>query len=227
MPQSTRATKPERSPQNEWVEHIINRAAIAAILFDPRVAETLLEIPDAALGRMLKNHLCKAVGQAMVYGIDLPALCEEEDRLRKRVRPESERTPEKKPFPRYRDANTKRYPLVLQGKVLRKHDFCTSAGLTEKKLAKLVESQRVFAVFFGPEAYYPAFFLSTTIFRDDFRKVIRGLGKIDPWSMFDFFTTAIESLGGATPLQRLSAGDVTPVVREATTAAEQYARLFP
>jgi hypothetical protein len=111
--------------------------------------------------------------------------------------------------------------------VLRKHDFCLSAGLTEKKLAKLVESGRLFPVFFGPEAYYPAFFLSTTIFRDDFRKVIRGLGKIDPWSMFDFFTTAIESLGGATPLQRLSAGDVTPVVREATTAAEQYARLFP
>ncbi|MDR6392573.1 hypothetical protein [Paraburkholderia phenoliruptrix] len=227
MPRSTRATKPETSTQNEWVEHIINRAAIAAILFDPRVAETLLEIPDAALGRMFKNHLCKAVGQAMVYGIDLPALCEEEDRLRKRVKPESERTPGKKPSPRYRDANTKRYPLVLQGKVLRKHDFCNSAGLTEKKLAKLVESQRVFAVFFGPEAYYPAFFLSTTIFRDDFRKVIRSLGKVDPWSMFDFFTTPIESLGGATPLQRLSAGYVKPVVHEATTAAEQYARLFP
>ncbi|MFM0309612.1 hypothetical protein P0D71_17655 [Paraburkholderia sp. RL17-383-BIF-A] len=227
MPRSTRATKPETSPQNEWVEHIIHRAAIAAILFDPRVAETLLEIPDAALGRMFKNHLCKAVGQAMVYGIDFPALSEEEDRLRKRVKPESERAPEKKPSPRYRDANTKRYPLVLQGKVLRKHDFCISAGLTEKKLAKLVESQRLFPVFFGPEAYYPAFFLSTTIFRDDFRRVIRALGKTHSWTMFDFFTTPIASLNGATPLQRLSAGDVGPVVEDAKSFVEQYARLFP
>jgi hypothetical protein len=116
---------------------------------------------------------------------------------------------------------------VLQGKVLRKDDFCNSAGVTEKKLAKLVESQRVFSVFFGPEAYYPAFFLSTSIFRDDFKKVIRALGKTDPWAMFDFFTTPLESLGSATPLQRLAAEDVEPVVEEAASFAEQCARLFP
>ncbi|MGY6255511.1 hypothetical protein ACXIVK_18780 [Paraburkholderia caledonica] len=227
MPRSTRPTKNETSLNEEWVDHIIHRAAIAAILFDPKVAETLLEIPDAALGRMFKNHLCKVAGVATVYGIDLPALRDEEDKLRKRVKPESKRTAGHKPSPRYRDANPERYPLVLQGKVLRKHDFCISAGLTEKKLARFVESQRVFHVFFGPEAYYPAFFLSTTIFRDDFRKVIRSLGKADPWSMFDFFTTPTGSLGGATPLQRLSAGDVEPVLQEAATLAEQYARLFP
>ena len=227
MPQSTRATKRGTSLDDEWVQHLFSRAAVAAILCDPKGAETLLEIPDAALGRMFKNHLCKAVGQAMVYGIDLPALREEEDKLRKRVRPESRRMPEHKPGPRYRDANVARYPLVLQGKVLRKHDFCNSAAVTEKKLAKLVESQRVFRVFFGPEAYYPAFFLSTSIFRDDFKKVIRALGKTDPWTMFDFFTMAHETLGGTTPLQRLSVEDVEPVVEEATTFAEEYARLFP
>lgn len=227
MPRSTRATKDETSLKEEWVEHIIHRAVVAAILCDRKGAEALLEIPDAALGRMFKNHLCKAIGQATVYGIDLPALREEEDELRKRVRPESKRTPEHKPSPRYRDANVARYPLVLQGKVLRKDDFCNSAGVTEKKLAKLLESQRMFRVFFGPEAYYPAFFLSPSIFRDDFKKVIRALGKTDPWTMFDFFTTSHESLGGATPLQRLSVEDVKPVVEEAATFAEQYARLFP
>ncbi|MFX1715556.1 hypothetical protein [Paraburkholderia sp. A1RO-5L] len=209
------------------MEHIINRAVVAAILCDPKGAETLLEIPDAALGRMFKNHLCKAVGQAMAYGIDLTALCEEEDKLRKRVKSESKQTPVHMPFPRYRDANVARYPLVLQGKVLRKHDFCNAAGVTEKKLTKLVESRRVFRVFFGPEAYYPAFFLSPSIFRNDFKKVIRALGKTDPWTMFDFFMMSHESLGGATPLQRLSVEDVEPVVEEAVTFAEQYARLFP
>jgi hypothetical protein len=85
----------------------------------------------------------------------------------------------------------------------------------------------MFRLHFGPEPYYPAFFLSPMIFRDDFRKVIRRLGKIDSWTMFDFFTTPIESLDGATPLQRLSAEDVKPVMAEAVSFAEQYARLFP
>ncbi|BBU30234.1 hypothetical protein BTHE68_39680 [Burkholderia sp. THE68] len=227
MPQSTHSAENKTTANEEWLEHIIHRAVVAAILCDPKGAEALLEIPDAALGRMFKNHLCKAVGQATVYGIDLPALREKEDELRKRVGPESNRMPEHKPSPKYRDANVARYPLVLQGKVLRKHDFCNSAGVTEKKLAKLVESQRVFRVFFGPEAYYPAFFLSPSIFRDDFKKVVRALGRTDPWTIFDFFTMPHESLGGATPLQRLSVGDVKPIVEEAASFAEQYSRLFP
>ncbi|MPW22154.1 hypothetical protein GCT13_36310 [Paraburkholderia sp. CNPSo 3157] len=208
------------------MQHLINRAVVAAILFDPKVAETLLEIPDAALGRMFKNHLCKVVGQAMVYGIDLPALREEEERLRERVKRASKRAPEHEPLPGPNKANVARYPLVLQGKVLRVHDFCMAAGITEKKLDKFVDSGRMFRVYFGPEAYCPAFFLSSMIFRDDFKNVIRGLGKTDPWVMFDFFTTPIESLGGATPLQRLSVEDVEPVVEEAKSFAEQYAQLY-
>lgn len=51
MPRSTRATENDPSLNEEWVDHIIHRAAIAAILLDPKVAEPLLEIPDAALGR--------------------------------------------------------------------------------------------------------------------------------------------------------------------------------
>jgi len=85
----------------------------------------------------------------------------------------------------------------------------------------------MFRVFFGREAYCPAFFLSSMIFRDDFRKVIRSLGKTDSWATFDFFTTPVESLGGPTPLQWLSVEDVEPVVEEAVAFAEQYARLFP
>ncbi|WP_208454772.1 hypothetical protein [Caballeronia sp. BCC1704] len=226
MPRSADNTGNQAALSEKWLDHIFHRAAVAVILCDPKGAEALLEIPDAALGRMLKNHLCKAVGQAMVYGIDLAAIRKEEDKLRKRVRPESRRMPEHKSSPRYRDANVARYPLVLQGKVLRKHDFCNSAGVTEKKLAKLVKSQRVFPVFFGPDAYYPAFFLSPSIFRDDFRNVIRALGKTDGWAMFDFFTTPIESLGSTTPLQRLAAEDVELVVKEASSFAEQFARLF-
>ncbi|TDN68869.1 hypothetical protein [Paraburkholderia sp. BL10I2N1] len=227
MPRTMRATKNETSLKDEWVQHIIRRTVIAAVLFDPKVAETLLKIPDAALGRIFKNHLCEVVGVATVYGIDLPALREEEENLRKRVKRASQRTPEHEPLPGANKANAERYPLVLQGKVLRTSDFCAAAGITEKKLDKYVASSRMFRVYFGPEPYYPAFFLSHMIFRDDFAKVIRRLGEIDSWTMFDFFTTPVDSLGGSTPLQRLSAEDVEPVVEEAVRFAEQYARLFP
>ncbi|MFM0009096.1 hypothetical protein [Paraburkholderia sediminicola] len=223
VPQSRRDTKNDTSLDDEWLQHIIRRAVVAAVLFDPKAAEKLLEIPDAALGRLFKNHLCEVIGLATVYGIDLPALREDEENLRKRDRRASKRAPGHEP----NNARAERYPLVLQGKVLRTHDFCNAAGITEKTLDKYVASNRMFRVYFGPDAYCPAFFLSPMIFRDDFRKVIRRLGKIDSWTMFDFFTTPIESLDGATPLQRLSAQDVAPVVDEAATFAEQYARLFP
>lgn len=227
MPRSTRDTKNDTSLDDEWVHHIIRRAVVSAILCDPKVIETLLQIPDAALGRLFKNHLCEAIGVATVYGIDLAELQEDEENLRKRVKRASKRIPEHEPSPRSSKANAERYPLVLHGKVLRTHDFCNAAGITEKKLDKFVDSGRMFRVYFGPEPYYPAFFLSHMIFRDDFRKVIRSLGKTDSWSMFDFFTTSVDSLGGSTPLQRLSAQDVEAVVEEAASFAEQYARLFP
>jgi hypothetical protein len=227
MPRSTRATKNETSLNDAWVQHVLRRAVVAAILCDPKVVETLLQIPDAVLGQMFKNHLCEVTGTAMVFGIDLPALREEGETLRKRVKRASKGTLGHEPLPAANKANFERYALVLQGKVLRTHDFCNAACITEKTLNKYVASNRMFRVYFGPDAYIPAFFLSPMIFRDDFRKVIRSLGKTDPWAMFDFFTTPIESLDGATPLQRLSAEDVKPVVEEAASFAERYARLFP
>src|SRR6185437_12918128 len=207
-PRSTRETKNDTSLNEEWIQHILRRAVVAAILCDPKATEILLQIPDAALGRMFKNHLCETMGIAAAYGIDLPALREEEETLRKRVRRAAKGTPEHEPLPGANKANAERYPLVLQGKVLRTHDFCNAAGITEKTLDKYVASNRMFRVYFGPDAYCPAFFLTPMIFRDDFRKVIRRLGKIDSWTMFDFFTTPIESLDGDTPLQRLSVEDV-------------------
>ncbi|MGF6568654.1 hypothetical protein ABH945_000730 [Paraburkholderia sp. GAS333] len=230
MPQSADATKNITSLDDVRVQHVIRRVVVAAILCDPKATETFLNIPDAALGRMFKNHLCKVAGLATVYGIDLVALLEEEENLRKRTERASKQPPESEPLPGPSKSNAERYPLVLQGKLLRTHDFCKAAGITEKMLDKLIAANRMFRVYFGAELYCPAFFLTPMIFRDDFRKVIRSLGKTDPWAMFDFFTTPIESLGlgvPATPLQRLSVEDVEPVVQEAAAFAEQYARLSP
>jgi hypothetical protein len=226
-PRSKRDTTTDTSLNEEWMQHILRRAVVAAILCDPKATETLLEIPDAALGRLFRNHLSEVVGLATVYGIDFAELQEDAENLRKRVKRASRRAPDHEPLPRANKANAQRYPLVLQGKVLRTHDFCNAAGITEKKLEKLIDSGRMFLVCYGPDAYCPAFFLSAMIYRDDFRKVMRSLGKIDAWTMFDFFTTPAESLNGATPLQRLSVEDVEPVVREAVSFAEQYARLVP
>ncbi|WP_241300251.1 hypothetical protein [Burkholderia stabilis] len=226
-PRSSRVTRADKPVDKEWIGHIIRRAVVAAILCDPKVIETLLQMPDAALGRLFKNQLCEVMGIATVYEIDLQGLRDEEEKLRKRVRRATKEARDREPLPADNRANAERYPLVLQGKVLRTHDFCNAAGITEKKLDRFVDSGRMFRVYFGPEPYYPAFFLAPMIFRDDFRKVIRSLGEIDAWTKFDFFTTPIESLNGDTPLQRLSVEDVKSVVKEAAIFAEQFARLFP
>lgn len=132
-PRSTRETKNDTSLNEEWIQHILRRAVVAAILCDPKATETLLQIPDAALGRMFKNHLCEAMGIAEAYGLDLSALREEEENLRKRVKRASKGTPEHEPIPGANKANAERYPLVLQGKLLRTRDFCNAAGITEKE----------------------------------------------------------------------------------------------
>lgn len=227
MRRSTRDTKSDASLDDEWVQHILRRVAVAAVLIDPKLAETLLTIPAAALGQLIKNQLCEVVGVATVYGIDLTALRDAGENLRERIKHALKQTPEREQLLYPYETNAERYPLVLQGKLLRAKDFCKAAGITEKKLDKRVASRRMFGVLFGTEYYYPAFFLSPLIYRDDFAKVVRCLGKIDTWTMFDFFTTPVESLGGSTPLQLLKAKDVEPVAEEAATFGKWHTHVHP
>ncbi|MBC8736379.1 hypothetical protein F6X40_05945 [Paraburkholderia sp. UCT31] len=213
MPRSARDENDVTSLKDARIEYAIRQAVVAAILFDPKGFEAILELSDVEVGRLLKNELCIVAGVATVYDLDLPSIREEEENLRKRFKRASKpRTSEQEASTESVTANSERYSLVRQGKVLRRDDFCKAAAITEKKLSKNVASGRIFSVDFGQEPYYPAFFLPSVIHRNDFGKVIRRLGETSGWNKWDFFTTPIEPEGGSTPLQLLAIKEVKRVL---------------
>ncbi|MGF6379810.1 hypothetical protein OKW31_002723 [Paraburkholderia atlantica] len=217
MPRSAGGKKNDTSLEDARIQHVIRRAVVAAVMFDPKGVSALLELPDVELGRLFKNHLWEAAAVVTVFNLDLPSISEQEENLRKRFKRISKlRTPQHEALTESAMvASPERYPLVLQGKVLRTEDFCQAAHITEKQLLKYVASGRIFSVDFGPEPYYPAFFLSSMIYRDDFAKVIRRLGDTPAWSKWDFFTTPIDSQEGSTPLQLLMVEEVETVLKAA------------
>ncbi len=222
MRRPARWTNDSTSPEEAQIEYAIRQAVVAAILFDPIGVEAILELSDAEIGRLLKDKLRKMAGVATVYNLDLPAIREEEENLRRRIKRASmRRTSAPEASTKSVIANSERYLLVRQGKVLRRDDFCKAAAMTEKKLSKNVASGRIFSVDLGQEPYYPAFFLPSVIHRNDFAKVIRRLGETPGWEKWDFFTTPIESEGGATPLQLLTIKKVKKVLTVAADFAER------
>lgn len=222
MPRSARDENDVTSLKDARIEHVIRQAVVAAILFDPKGAEAILELSDVEIGRLFKNKLCEVAGVATVYNLDLSSICEEQANFRRRTKRASKpRTSELEASTESVVANSEHCPLFRQGKVLRRDDFCKAAAMTEKKLRKNVASGRIFTVDFGQEPYYPAFFLPSVIDRNDFAKVIRRLGETPGWRKWDFFTTPIESEGGVTPLQLLTIKEVKKVL---TAAADFGAR---
>ncbi|WP_454826654.1 hypothetical protein [Paraburkholderia xenovorans] len=191
---------------------------------DPEGARKLLELPAEELGRLLKKSIWQIMGTATILNLDLQAMRDEEERLRKRVaRIAKQRTPreDSRKSALERSGHSS---LVREGKLLRAEDYCRATGITEKKLNRYLASARIFTVELKGDSYVPAFFLSPMIHRDAFAKVIRRLGDassgLEKW---DFFTAPIASLDGSTPLQLLAIEDVPA----ATKAAKDFAKRKP
>ncbi|CAB3795571.1 hypothetical protein LMG28614_04202 [Paraburkholderia ultramafica] len=170
---------------------------------------------------MFKNRLWEVIGVSTILNVDLPSMHDEDENLRKRVRRQSKpRTSENEDALQSASANSERYDLVHQGKLLRMEDYLGAADVTEKKLSKSLASGKVFSVELEGEAYIPAFFLSPMIHHNDFAKVVRSLDDTSGWDRWEFFTTPAETLGGSTPLQFLAIKKVKPVLK----AAEEFAK---
>ncbi|PRY05601.1 hypothetical protein [Paraburkholderia sp. BL25I1N1] len=226
MLRPARQTEETTALEDARVDYAIGRAVAAAILVDPAGVEALLDIPDAELGRLFKNRLWKIIGVATVYNLDLRAMREEDERLRKRSSHLSKvRASELEG--KTQGALAARYALVQDGKLLREKDFCLAAHITVKKLGKDLTSGRIFSANAGRARYYPAFFLSHMIGRNDLARVIRRLRDTPGWSKWDFFTTATKELGGWTPLQLLKNGEVKTVLMAAAEFAKGHASQLP
>ncbi|REE17725.1 hypothetical protein B0G71_0686 [Paraburkholderia sp. BL27I4N3] len=169
---------------------------------------------------MFKNQLWRVIGVSTILNLDLPALHQEGENLRKRIRRQSKLRTHEDAI-QSESANAERHALVDHGKLLRMEDYIGAAGVTEKKLSKSLASGKVFSVELEGEVYIPGFFLSPMIHHNDFAKVIRSLGDISGWSRWDFFTTPAETLGGSTPLQFLAIKKVKPVLKAAGEFAKR------
>ncbi|WMY09082.1 excisionase family DNA-binding protein [Paraburkholderia phenoliruptrix] len=195
---------------------------MAALLVDPIGWNALLEqLSDVQLGRMFKNRLWKVIGVSTILNIDLPSMRDEGEKLRKSVSRKSKlRKDENDDLIQRTSANSERYDLVRQGKLLRMDDYLGAADVTEKKLSKSLASGKVFSVELDGGVYIPGFFLSPMINHNDFAKAIRGLGAASGWDRWDFFTTPTEALGDSTPLQFLAINKVKPVLKAADEVAK-------
>jgi hypothetical protein len=192
------------------MEYLFRRAAVAAVMFDLRAAEALLELSDAEVGRRFKTCLARMMGVATVLDLDLHSIREEDEKqLSKNKRGAIRRM-------------LSRNTLVVDGKLLRAEIVCEALGITEQRLSKDVSRGRIFSVEVEGGQYYPAFFLARELDRKDLSTVTRRLDGLTGWEKWDFFTEPKESLGGLTPLQALLRGEVKQVLRAATAAvAEQ------
>jgi hypothetical protein len=163
---------------------------------------------------MFKNQLWRVIGVSTILNLDLPALHQEGENLRKRIRRQSKLRTHEDAI-QSESANAERHALVRHGKLLRMKDYIGAAGVTEKKLSKSVASGKIFTVELEGALYIPAFFLSPLIPHSDFAKVMRSIGDTSGWSRWDFLTTPAEALGGSTPLQFLAIKKVKPVLKAA------------
>ncbi|WP_061125966.1 hypothetical protein [Caballeronia catudaia] len=192
------------------MEYLFRRAAVAAVLFDPRAAQELLKLPDAEVGRLFKIHLARVMGVATVLNVDLRSLREQDEKQRsKRKRGAIRRM-------------SSRNALVAEGKLLRAGIVCEALSITGRRLNKRIAKGRIFSVEVGGEQYYPAFFLAKELDRKDLAKVTRRLDGSTGWSKWSFFAEPKESLGGLTPLQALMRGDVKQVLRTAKAVVKQF-----
>jgi len=199
MPRPARATKDNPPLDDTRVQHMLRSAAVAVILFDPIAAEALLDLPDVEVGRRFKICLARVMGTATVLNLDLASIREEDGR--------SNRGSEQR--------RSARDSLVAEGKLLRAAIVCQALGITEQRLAKDVESGRIFEVDIESRQYFPAFFLANELDRKQLRKVVRRLEGLTGWEKWEFFTTPRASLAKLTPLQVLLHGDVKQVLQTA------------
>jgi excisionase family DNA binding protein len=218
MPRPVRDANDDAVLKQDRAEHFIHVAVVAAILVEPKGVAEWLDVPDDELGRRFKNRLWKAAGIATSCNVDLPSLREEGEALRRRdKRPSKRRTDVRQDS----SEDAERYALIQQGKMLSSADYCRAAGITEKKLQKHLVAQRLFTVGIGGDRYVPSLFLSGLFERKAFTKVLHRLERLSDWQKYLFFTTALESQGGTTPLQLLMAGSRKQVLNAADEVVSQ------
>jgi hypothetical protein len=107
----------------------------------------------------------------------------------------------------WQQALTARRNMVASGELLTPTDFKTRIGLTEKRLARLVEEGSVFVVEVDESQYFPALLADPPHNRKRLQAICRIIAPAPPDSRLGFLTSRRGSLGDRRPLEMLESDD--------------------
>ena len=197
--------------------------AVVALSLGPEHAARLLAVPDAELGKLIKEGVKLCLERApSLFDVPPP---------RRETRRVSEPNIGNDPSGRFitselfdlnafeRKAAHARRRLVNEGKLLPPVAMWEGLGVTRQALNKALSTGRMFTVDVGAEQYYPAFYLAGDLDRRKLERVTQLLGNLPGSSKWQFFTTPKASLDGLTPLIALQRG----LYDEVKAAAEAFA----
>ena len=114
-----------------------------------------------------------------------------------------------------KQAEPARRELVKAGLLVTEVELCGHLGLEPTALQQKVEECCLFTLAVGEDRFYPAFYGSSELAREDIERVSKVLGDLPGWAKWMFFMRKDLSLGGHSPLEILEQGDLEEVERAA------------
>jgi hypothetical protein len=125
---------------------------------------------------------------------------------------------------RLKGVKVKRDLLYQQGQPLRSEEVASVLNLTRQAVDKRRRNGQLLGISLGRRGYlYPIWQFKDGKVLPGLEKVLAQLKEYDPWTQLMFFQTGDLRLEGATPLERLKAGEIEEVIRAASCYGKQYA----
>jgi hypothetical protein len=121
---------------------------------------------------------------------------------------------------RKQQAMRSRAALVESKAVLPSAEITDRLGISRQAVSQAVAANRLFALEFRGNDYYPALFADPAQDKRQVEEVAKALGDLPGWSKWQFFTTPKLPLQSKTPLQALKQGKLQAVLKLAHGLAE-------
>ncbi|EGK72112.1 hypothetical protein METUNv1_01584 [Methyloversatilis universalis FAM5] len=170
--------------------------ALAARTCGETAVRALLALPDAELGRRLKQEI------ALYLEVNNPPTSKAT--LSRPVRAGAGKRMGRGLRALVEDlALAARRQWVEDGELITATALQSGLHLSARALSQAVNARRMFTVRVDATDYFPAFYLCATPARRKLEAVTKSLGDMPGQNKLWFFTSPHESLGGLTPLQAL------------------------
>ena len=199
-----------------------------AVAASGETTQAVLDLPDAALGRVLKERISRfrSLKDTLFASSASETLASGKNEFSRRVSlpgvPKRTRTTGRLDMAKLQaDAMGLRQRMVEERQLLDTTTMVKESGFTRQALTKAVDTGRMFTVTVGSKPYYPAFYAYSKADRKVLARVTRALGELPGWTKLDFFESANGAIGGLSPLDALTKGRVDEVLELAEAYADE------